>query len=156
MENKNVLVGKNCHVCQHQTWTICGVDCEKCVDIEEIKNFCKKFELQEWLKPENETKQYIGLNDCNGDQIFKGCTLEGFDRTFKVQYGIVNVEKVSPNKKINEVQIPCFYFEDIENKEKLFPILKNYKGTNDLEDLKIINMRQTTINMGQPVKKGDE
>lgn len=79
----------------------------------------------------------IGLEDCNGNEIFEGCLLEGFDRTFKVKYGIVDIEKVSPNKDINEVQIPCFYFEDTNDGTKVFPILKNYKGKNDLEDLKI-------------------
>lgn len=80
----------------------------------------------------------IGLEDCNGNEIFQGCLLEGFNRTFKVQYGVEDIEKVSPNGEINKVQIPCYSFKDTENGEKLFPILKNYKGKNDLEDLKII------------------
>lgn len=56
MENKNVLVEKSCYVCQHQNWTICGMDCEKGVETEENENFCGEFELAEWLKPKEEVK----------------------------------------------------------------------------------------------------
>lgn len=101
-------------------------------------NECLDFTTKRVVEQLENNSEGIGLEDCKGNEISEGCLLEGFGRTFKVKYGVVDVEKVSPNKEINEVQIPCFYFENTENGEKLFPILKNYKGKNDLEDLKII------------------
>lgn len=80
------------------------------------------------------------LKDKNGRHILNGDMVQGFGCIFEVKFGIAEVEKVSPYdpEETNLVQIPCFYFEDIETKEKVFPIKKNYLGKNDLEDLEVI------------------
>ena len=79
-----------------------------------------------------------GLKDKNGHYIFVGDRIKGFDREFIVKKGIKEIEKVSPMGGTNLVLIPCIYFECVETKDVLFPIVKNYKGKCDLEDLEII------------------
>lgn len=81
---------------------------------------------------------YSGLKDKNNNCIFVGDRIKGFDREFIVKKGVKEIEKVSPNGNINLVLIPCIYLECLETKETLFPIVKNYKGKCDLEDLEII------------------
>lgn len=79
------------------------------------------------------------LKDKNGRHILNGDIVKGFGCVFEVKFGIAEIEKVSPySKETNVVQVPCFYFEDIETKEKVFPIKKNHLGKNDLEGLEVI------------------
>ncbi len=73
--------------------------------------------------------QFIGLCDCKNTPIYEGDIVIGHNeegtRPIKavVKYGIVRREVKRIN--LNVVDIPCFYFEDMETKENLLPIIDN-------------------------------
>ena len=73
--------------------------------------------------------QFIGLCDCKNTPIYEGDIVTGDNeevtRPIKlvVKYGVVRREVKRIN--LNVADIPCFYFEDMETKEKLFPIIDN-------------------------------
>lgn len=120
-----------------------NVRCQKNDNDRYINSDDGYYSLEGWKKEEKVeeeglmSRMYIGLKDAAGNKIHEGDTIKGFDRTFKIKFGAVDVEKVASNGDINTVQIPCFYFEDVKDGEKVFPIKNNYLGKNDLEDLKI-------------------